>query len=81
MVVWSVAFLSDSTVVSGDSAGKVQFWDGFTGTLFRTHLVTKWDVLVLSVSQVRNVDDSGPLQAGPPKSLTRSQMFRRTRAA
>lgn len=52
VVVWSVAFLSDNTIISGDSAGKVQFWDGVTGTLLRTHLVTKWDVLCLSVSQV-----------------------------
>ncbi|XP_012707774.2 U3 small nucleolar RNA-associated protein 4 homolog [Fundulus heteroclitus] len=51
VVVWSVAFLSDHTVISGDSAGKFQIWDGSTGTLFRSHLVTKWDVLVLSVSQ------------------------------
>ena len=51
-VVWSVAFLSDHTLVSGDSAGKVQVWDGHTGTLVKTHLVTKWDVLALSVSQV-----------------------------
>uniref|UniRef100_A0A673YZN6 UTP4 small subunit processome component n=1 Tax=Salmo trutta TaxID=8032 RepID=A0A673YZN6_SALTR len=50
-VVWSVAFLSDHTVVSGDSAGKVQVWDGHTGTLVKTHLVTKWDVLALSVSK------------------------------
>ncbi|XP_064169648.1 U3 small nucleolar RNA-associated protein 4 homolog [Anguilla rostrata] len=50
-VVWSVAFLSDRTVVSGDSAGKVQVWDGGMGTLVRTHLVSKWDVLCLSVSQ------------------------------
>lgn len=53
VVVWSVAFLSDYTIISGDSAGKVQIWDGLTGTLVRTHLVTKWDVLCLSVSQVR----------------------------
>lgn len=51
VVVWSVAFLSDNTVVSGDSAGKVQIWDGLMGTLVRTHLVTKWDVLALAVSQ------------------------------
>uniref|UniRef100_A0A1A8MTH9 Cirrhosis, autosomal recessive 1A (Cirhin) n=3 Tax=Nothobranchius TaxID=28779 RepID=A0A1A8MTH9_9TELE len=50
VVVWSVAFLSDHTVISGDSAGKVQIWDGITGTLVRTHLLTKWDVLVLAVS-------------------------------
>lgn len=51
VVVWGVIFLSDHTIISGDSAGKVQVWDGFTGTLIRTHLVTKWDVLALSVSQ------------------------------
>lgn len=50
VVVWSVAFLSDHTIISGDSAGKVQIWDGVTGTLIRTNLVTKWDVLVLSLS-------------------------------
>uniref|UniRef100_UPI003AB00574 U3 small nucleolar RNA-associated protein 4 homolog n=1 Tax=Centroberyx gerrardi TaxID=166262 RepID=UPI003AB00574 len=50
VVVWCVAFLSDHTIVSGDSAGKVQVWDGHTGTLVRTHLVTKWDVMALSVS-------------------------------
>lgn len=52
VVVWSVIFLSDHTILSGDSAGKIQVWDGRTGTLIRTHLVTKWDVLTLSVSQV-----------------------------
>ncbi|XP_075998606.1 U3 small nucleolar RNA-associated protein 4 homolog [Genypterus blacodes] len=59
VVVWSVAFLTDHTIVSGDSAGKVQIWDGLTGMLIRTHLVTKWDVLVLSVSQ-----DESSLVAG-----------------
>lgn len=53
VVVWDLIFLSDHTIISGDSAGKVQVWDGLTGTLIRTHLVTKWDVLALSVSQVR----------------------------
>uniref|UniRef100_A0A3Q3JUW6 DUF7165 domain-containing protein n=1 Tax=Monopterus albus TaxID=43700 RepID=A0A3Q3JUW6_MONAL len=59
VVVWCVAFLSDHTIISGDSAGMVQIWDGFTGTLVRTHLVTKWDVLALSVSQ-----DESSLVAG-----------------
>lgn len=52
VVVWCIAFLSDHTIISGDSAGKVQIWDGLTGMLIQTHLVTKWDVLALSVSQV-----------------------------
>ncbi|KAF1387125.1 hypothetical protein PFLUV_G00102020 [Perca fluviatilis] len=59
VVVWSIVFLSDHTIVSGDSAGKVQIWDGVTGTLVRTHLVTKWDVLALSVSK-----DESSLVAG-----------------
>lgn len=57
VVVWSLVFLSDHTVVSADSAGKVQFWDGHTGTLIRSHLVSKWDVLVLSASQVGGGSD------------------------
>lgn len=52
VVVWGLVFLPDHTIVSGDSAGKVQFWDGHTGTLIRSHLVSKWDVLALSASQV-----------------------------
>ncbi|XP_034541161.1 U3 small nucleolar RNA-associated protein 4 homolog [Notolabrus celidotus] len=59
VVVWSIAFLSDHTIISGDSAGKVQIWDGFTGTLVKTHLVTKWDVQALSVSH-----DESSLVAG-----------------
>lgn len=64
VVVWSVVFLSDHTIVSGDSAGKVQFWDGHTGTLVRTHLVTKWDVLALAVSQ-----DESSVVAGTSESI------------
>lgn len=59
VVVWSLAFLSDNTVISGDSAGKVQIWDGVTGTLVRSHLITKWDVLALSVAH-----DESSLLAG-----------------
>lgn len=54
-MVWSIAFLSDHTIISGDSAGKVQIWDGLTGTLVRTHPVTKWDVMALSVSPVSGI--------------------------
>ncbi|KAG9338119.1 hypothetical protein JZ751_027090 [Albula glossodonta] len=50
-VVWSVVFLSDHTIISSDSAGKVQVWDGNMGTLIKTHQISKWDVLCLSVSQ------------------------------
>uniref|UniRef100_A0A665VB57 Uncharacterized protein n=1 Tax=Echeneis naucrates TaxID=173247 RepID=A0A665VB57_ECHNA len=70
VVVWSVAFLSDHTVISGDSAGKVQVWDGFTGTLIKTHLITKWDVLALSVSQ-----DQSSLVAGTSEGTVTQFQF------
>ncbi|CAN9493131.1 unnamed protein product [Ophioblennius macclurei] len=50
VVVWSVLFLRDGTVASGDSAGKVQLWDSLTGTLVQTHAVSKWDVLALAAA-------------------------------
>lgn len=52
VLVWTLVFLSDHTIISGDSAGKVHVWDGLTGILVKTHLVSKWDILTLSVSQV-----------------------------
>lgn len=52
-VVWSVIYLSDGTIISGDSAGMVKIWDDCTGTLIKSHNVTNSDVLALSVSQVR----------------------------
>uniref|UniRef100_A0A5F8GIR0 U3 small nucleolar RNA-associated protein 4 homolog n=1 Tax=Monodelphis domestica TaxID=13616 RepID=A0A5F8GIR0_MONDO len=50
-VVWGVAFLSDGTVVSTDSAGMVQFWDSETGTLVQTHPLTSSDVLSIAVAE------------------------------
>lgn len=51
-IIWGVAFLSDGTVISVDSAGKVQFWDSATGTLVKTHLVANADVQSIAVSDV-----------------------------
>ncbi|XP_020365411.1 U3 small nucleolar RNA-associated protein 4 homolog [Rhincodon typus] len=53
-VVWSLCFLSNYSIVSADSAGKVQFWDWQTGTLLKTHPVTKCDVLTLSVNKAED---------------------------
>lgn len=64
VVVWSVVFLADGAVVSGDSEGKVQVWDSVTGTLVQTHMVSKWDVLALAVSQ-----DESSLLAGSSEGL------------
>lgn len=51
-IIWGVAFLSDGTVISVDSAGKVQFWDSATGTLVKNHLVANADVQSIAVSDV-----------------------------
>uniref|UniRef100_A0A4X2LRD9 UTP4 small subunit processome component n=1 Tax=Vombatus ursinus TaxID=29139 RepID=A0A4X2LRD9_VOMUR len=50
-VVWGVAFLSDGTVVSTDSAGMVQFWDSETGTLVQTHPLASSDALSIAVAE------------------------------
>lgn len=49
-IIWGVAFLSDGTVISVDSAGKVQIWDSATGTLVKNHLVSNADVQSIAVS-------------------------------
>ena len=51
-IIWGVAFLSDGTVISVDSAGKVQIWDSATGTLVKNHLVSNADVQSIAVSAV-----------------------------
>jgi hypothetical protein len=35
-LVWTMKAMSDGTIVSGDSLGHIQFWDGLTGTLIST---------------------------------------------
>uniref|UniRef100_A0A8B9ST60 UTP4 small subunit processome component n=1 Tax=Anas platyrhynchos TaxID=8839 RepID=A0A8B9ST60_ANAPL len=50
-VVWGIAFLSDGTVVSSDSFGRVQFWDWERGTLLESHTVSTSAVLSLAVSE------------------------------
>jgi U3 small nucleolar RNA-associated protein 4 len=59
--VWALAALSDGTVVSGDSLGHVQIWDGASGTMTQTfdHNESGADVLCLAVS-----DDENKIFAG-----------------
>ncbi|ERE79765.1 cirhin [Cricetulus griseus] len=49
-IVWGVAFLSDGTVISVDSVGKVQLWDSATGTLVKSHLIANADVQSIAVA-------------------------------
>ncbi|KAL4234748.1 U3 small nucleolar RNA-associated protein 4 [Mactra antiquata] len=50
-VIWCVAFLSDMTIVSGDSRGKTCFWNGKQGTLIKAIQSHKGDVYCLSVDK------------------------------
>ncbi len=50
-LVWSVALLSDLTVVTGDSTGHVCFYDGHHGTLLRRFGSHQADILALAVSR------------------------------
>ncbi|XP_053126642.1 U3 small nucleolar RNA-associated protein 4 homolog [Hemicordylus capensis] len=63
-VVWSVAFLSDGTIVSADSAGKVQFWGSELGTLLHTYPVSSSAVLSLAVSEGEDSLVAGTSEGG-----------------
>mmetsp|Transcript_20993 Transcript_20993/g.45549 ORF Transcript_20993/g.45549 Transcript_20993/m.45549 type:complete len:964 (+) Transcript_20993:207-3098(+) len=54
--VWVLKALSDGTVISGDSLGHVQMWDGQSGTMTQTfdHNESGADVLCLAVSEDEN---------------------------
>ena len=54
--IWALSVLKDGTVVSGDSMGNVQFWDGNAGTLLQSfeHNSNNGDVLDLAVSYDQN---------------------------
>jgi U3 small nucleolar RNA-associated protein 4 len=54
--VWTLKALSDGTVISGDSLGHVQIWDGMSGTMTQTfdHNEDGADVLCLAVSGDEN---------------------------
>lgn len=50
LCVWSILTLRNGTVVSGDSSGSTQFWDGKQGTLLQAQTDHKADVLALAAS-------------------------------
>lgn len=49
-VVWCVNVLDDLTIVSGDSRGKITFWDGKIGSQLESYQSHKADILSLAVS-------------------------------
>ena len=57
--VWSVAFVSDEFFATGDSTGKVQFWDAMTGVQQQSFPAFGADVLSLAVVSERQVFATG----------------------
>ncbi len=72
--VWRLLVLPDGTLVSGDSSGAVQFWDGRFGTLLHRTTLHAADVLALAASG----DGQRVWAAGVD---TRVAMFERVAAA
>ncbi|RKP09200.1 WD40-repeat-containing domain protein [Thamnocephalis sphaerospora] len=57
--VWAVLVLGDDTIVSGDSLGRVLFWDAKLGTVLHTLDHHKADVLCLAAADDAVVYSSG----------------------
>ncbi len=53
--VWSVLMLDDFTAVSGDSRGKLSFWQSQTGTLLDSYQSHKADILTLASNPDQDV--------------------------
>ncbi|KAJ8302513.1 hypothetical protein KUTeg_018909 [Tegillarca granosa] len=53
-IVWCLAVTSDMTIVSGDSRGKMSFWNGKHGTLIKSFQSHVGDILCLCVNDEEN---------------------------
>ncbi|CAJ0627533.1 6425_t:CDS:2 [Entrophospora sp. SA101] len=49
-ISWAVKILKGGIIVSGDSLGNVQFWDGKMGTMLQTFKIHEADVLCLETN-------------------------------
>ncbi|KAK8619322.1 hypothetical protein V6N13_133286 [Hibiscus sabdariffa] len=54
LCIWSLLSLRCGTVVSADSTGSVQFWNGDNGTLLQAHSIHKGDVNALAATPSQN---------------------------
>lgn len=50
-IVWCLAVTDDFTIISGDSRGKISFWNGHTGVNTETYQCLVADVLCLALSE------------------------------
>ncbi|GMI93112.1 POPCORN [Hibiscus trionum] len=54
LCIWSLLSLRCGTVVSADSTGSVQFWNGDNGTLLQAHSIHKGDANALAAAPNQN---------------------------
>lgn len=52
-IVWCVDILSDFTIISGDSRGKITFWDGTLGTQIDYIHASAADIMCLAITEDR----------------------------
>ncbi|KRT78993.1 WD40 domain-containing protein, partial [Oryctes borbonicus] len=50
-IVWCLAVMKDFTIVTGDSRGKLTFWDGKIGSQIESYQSHKADILSLTLSE------------------------------
>ncbi|XP_063535637.1 U3 small nucleolar RNA-associated protein 4 homolog [Cydia strobilella] len=51
VIIWSLAVLSDNILVSGDSLGRLTFWDSALGDQIESYKTHKADILAIAVSE------------------------------
>ncbi|XP_063623393.1 U3 small nucleolar RNA-associated protein 4 homolog [Cydia splendana] len=51
VIIWSLAVLSDNIIVSGDSLGRLTFWDSALGDQIESYKTHKADILAIAVSE------------------------------
>nr|XP_054769363.1 U3 small nucleolar RNA-associated protein 4 homolog [Lytechinus pictus] len=73
VVVWQVAILDDMTIISGDSVGRTQFWNGKHGTLLKSYTSHRASILALAVSQ----DQGRIFSAGVDPIITEFQLVQK----
>jgi U3 small nucleolar RNA-associated protein 4 len=53
-IVWCVEVLKDFTIITGDSRGRITFWDGNLGTQIDWIQASNFDIMSLTISQDEN---------------------------
>lgn len=53
-IVWCLEITGDFTIISGDSRGKLTFWDGKVGAQIESYQSHRSDILTICLSESEN---------------------------